>query len=78
MGYSVKPYGMQTIGNTYWPDGLPTGSSKPAWKDRHVDSMGMEFFICYTQEQIDAQVARQVVFAPFFPLMVSGDICGGK
>lgn len=65
---------MDRIGNTFWPDGLPTGSSKPAHNDRFVDSFGAEFFICYTQAQIEAQVARLFCFAPYFPLLVSSDI----
>lgn len=72
--YAIMPSGMDRIGNCFWPDGIPTGSSHPAHKDRFVDSHGVEFFICYTQAQIEAQVARQCCFAPYFPLLISGDI----
>jgi len=72
--YAVMPVGMDRIGNTFWPDGIPKGSSKPAHYDRYVDSHGVEFSICYTQAQIEAQVKRQCCFAPYFPLTICGDI----
>lgn len=72
--YAVRPQGMARIGDTYWPDGIPQGSSHPAHNDHFIDSVGAGFSICYTADQIHLQLLRWGFFSPFIPLTVSGDI----
>jgi hypothetical protein len=62
---------MPSIGNTYWPDGLPANSSNPGHDCTYINQDGYVFRICYTDEQIQAQVRKRGFFAPYFPLFVT-------
>lgn len=43
-------------------------------RGRYTDKNGETFYVCYTQDQIDAQVSKWGFFSPYIPLMVTGNV----
>jgi hypothetical protein len=62
---------MARIGDCYYPDGLPRGTSAHLTKFEFTDQDGQVFWIVYTKEQIDVYMAAGEVFAPYMPLFMS-------
>ena len=65
---------MPHIEDFYWPDGIPDGSSntKPYGdKSEYVDSEGKNFWICYTEAQIQRQCQQNGFFSPYIPLIMT-------
>ena len=58
---------MPHIGDYYWPDGLPDGTSHTQHKIKFEDQEGRTFYICYTLDQIYSQVNKWGYFSPYMP-----------
>lgn len=64
------PSTMARIGEFYWPDGIPVTSSNPFVDVGYVDKDGIAFHVCYTQNQIDAQIRKWGFVSPYTPFMI--------
>ena len=72
--YACRPKNMPHLGDYYFPDGFPKGSSNCTGKYNYqtgdIDEHGKAFHICYTEAQIRKQYETWGFFAPFIPLYV--------
>lgn len=70
--HACRPLKMARIGDNYYPEGLPKGSSVPVSRSGFVDQEGKQFWICYTQPQLDGHLKRNCgIFCPYMPLFVT-------
>lgn len=72
MSYFLRPFNMARIGDYYYPEGMPVGSSEPVLRDSYTDQHGQRFYICYTQTQVQDHIKQRYgIFMPFIPLGVT-------
>lgn len=61
------------VGNHYFPEGEPVGSSKPLVSTTFIDENDLTFHVSYTAEQVEQNRERSFgMFCPFMPLLLCG------
>ena len=70
-----RPTNMYNIGDFYYPEGSPIGTSEPVYMAATLDADNKRFWICYTQSQFDMNVERNGgIFCPFIPFHSTDNI----
>ena len=67
---------MAHIGDYYYPEGIPVGSSYPDdIKYDFLDKTGKKFWICYTKKQMEKHRERNFgICFPYMPLIITQSI----
>ncbi len=72
--FYVRPSHMAKTGDRYWPKG-PIGVNLDPSKlldIRFTDQDGKEFFISYSESQVEAMVNEVGCFQPYIPMLIIG------